>query len=133
MTEDFPLIHHTGFYASDFETSERIFTAALAVLDVIPGYREDGFVEYWRDGQDTPSFCVERAKRPEGVTRRVHVAFTATDRASVDRFHDAAIAAGARSKHSPRFWPEYRAYCTFLRDPDGNNIEAVHKEVDAAD
>ena len=38
------------------------------------------------------------------------------------------MAAGAVSRHAPRFWPEYSAYCAFLRDPDGNNIEALHKE-----
>ena len=36
--------------------------------------------------------------------------------------------AGGRERVAPRFWPEYRAYCAFVDDPDGNNIEAVHKE-----
>ncbi|WP_237330192.1 hypothetical protein [Streptomyces sp. BA2] len=36
------------------------------------------------------------------------------------------------SRHAPRHWPEYRAYCAFVSDPDGNNIEAVHKEAAAA-
>lgn len=127
MVDALPLIHHTGFYASDYAASERMFTAALAMLAIVPIEREDGFVEYAREGTDTPSFCVERAKRPDAVTRRVHVAFTAPDRESVRRFHDAAVAAGARSKHAPRVWPEYGAFCAFLRDPDGNTIEAVHK------
>lgn len=127
---DLPLIHHSGIYVSDFETSERIFTAAFATLGIIPGAVIDGGVEYWREGEDTPSFFVQRANGPYAVTRRVHVAFTAPDRESVDRFHDAAVDAGARSKHAPREWPEYGAYCTFLRDPDGNNIEALVKLAD---
>ena len=74
-----------------------------------------------------------QAPRDDAVTRRLHIAFAATDRAAVERFHAAAVAAGARSRHAPRFWPEYRAYCAFVRDPDGNNVEAVHKEVPAAE
>lgn len=43
------------------------------------------------------------------------------------RFYDAAIAAGAESLHEPRMWPEYHPgyYGAFVRDPDGNNVEAV--------
>ncbi|WP_040164441.1 VOC family protein [Microbacterium gorillae] len=125
---DSPLIHHTVLYASDYEASERIFSAALTVLDIVPGFRTDTGVEYWRRDVDTPSFCVERATSPDKATRRVHLAFTAPDRAAVDAFHAAAVAAGAESRHAPRLWPEYRAYCAFFRDPDGNNIEAVCKE-----
>jgi predicted lactoylglutathione lyase len=54
--------------------------------------------------------------------------FGATDRACVDAFFAAAVAAGGSERHAPRHWPEYRAYCAFVSDPDGNNIEAVCKE-----
>ncbi|WP_260405940.1 VOC family protein [Microbacterium sp. G2-8] len=127
MTDPMPLIHHTAIYASDFETSERIFTAALATLDIVAGERNHLGVEYWREGSDTPSFCVGPPPRPDYVTRRVHVAFTAPDKEAVNRFYAAAVEAGARAKHAPRVWPEYAAYCCFVRDPDGNNIEAVVK------
>ncbi|MFJ9821038.1 VOC family protein [Streptomyces sp. NPDC101151] len=62
------------------------------------------------------------------VTRGAHIAFTARDRASVDAFYEAALTAGGTSRYEPRPWPEYRAYCAFVDDPDGNNIEAVYKE-----
>jgi catechol 2,3-dioxygenase-like lactoylglutathione lyase family enzyme len=123
-----PFVHHLAISASDFETSERIFTAALAELGVAPLYRAEGVAEYWRESEDRLSLSLERARHTEAVTRKVHVAFAAPDREAVDRFHLAAVAAGAVSRHAPRYWPEYRAYCAFLRDPDGNNIEAVHKE-----
>ena len=126
MTGSVPFVHHLAVIASDFEASERIFTAALGVLGVEALHRADGVAEYWRPEDDRLSFSLERARLDTSVTRRVHVAFAADDRAGVDRFHDAA---GAVSRHAPRFWPEYRAYCAFLRDPDGNNIEALHKEV----
>lgn len=59
--------------------------------------------------------------------REVHLAFAAADRTTVDAFHDAAVAAGAEVLHAPRLWPDYHAtyYAVFVRDPDGNNVEAV--------
>jgi catechol 2,3-dioxygenase-like lactoylglutathione lyase family enzyme len=59
--------------------------------------------------------------------REVHIAFTAPDRAAVRAFFDAAVATGATVLHEPRVWPEYHAsyYGAFVRDPDGNNVEAV--------
>ena len=59
--------------------------------------------------------------------RESHVAFTAPDRAAVRAFFDAAVSVGAEVLHKPRVWPEYDVdyYGAFVRDPDGNNVEAV--------
>lgn len=59
-------------------------------------------------------------------TRCVHIAFAAGDRAAVEAFHAAAVAADGSSRHAPRHWPRHRAHCAFLSDPDGNDIEAAH-------
>lgn len=59
--------------------------------------------------------------------RESHIAFTAPDRAAVRAFSAAAVEAGAEVLHEPRLWPEYHPnyYGVFVRDPDGNNVEAV--------
>ena len=59
--------------------------------------------------------------------REVALAFEAPDRAAVRAFFDAAVARGAEVLHEPRVWPEYHPgyYGAFVRDPDGNNVEAV--------
>ena len=59
--------------------------------------------------------------------RESHIAFVAPDRAAVRAFFDAAVAVGAEVLHEPRVWPEYHPnyYGAFVRDPDGNNVEAV--------
>ena len=59
--------------------------------------------------------------------RESHIAFTAPDRATVRAFFDAAVSAGAEVLNEPRLWPEYHDdyYGAFVRDPDGNNVEAV--------
>ncbi|MFE5599744.1 VOC family protein [Streptomyces coelicoflavus] len=71
---------------------------------------------------------LERSEDEAAVTTGVHIAFTAVSRDAVDAFHVAAVAAGGVSRHAPRSWSQYRAYSAFVSDPDGNNIEVVHKE-----
>ncbi|WP_428485187.1 VOC family protein [Rhodopila sp.] len=60
-----------------------------------------------------------------------HVAFAVSDRAAVDRFHAAGLAAGGRDNGKPglrvQYHPDY--YGAFILDPDGHNIEAVCRTV----
>jgi len=90
-------------------------------------------IGYGRDGH--PSFWIADAAAGEanGPNREVHVAFTAADAATVRAFHEAAVGLGAEVLHEPRLWPEYHAgyYGVFVRDPDGNNVEAVSHRGDA--
>ena len=123
------MIHHLGVFASDLTASRTFYTTALEPLGITPNYQTDDTCEFWRHDQDTPSLSLERAS--DLSTTGLHLAFAAADRATVDAFFRAAIAAGGEPRHSPRHWPEYRAYCAFVTDPDGNNIEAVHKEIHA--
>jgi catechol 2,3-dioxygenase-like lactoylglutathione lyase family enzyme len=61
------------------------------------------------------------------LTGRHHIAFQAQDRAMVDAFHQAALAAGGKDNGAPgerKYHPGY--YGAFVLDPDGNNIEAVY-------
>ncbi|GAB7058605.1 hypothetical protein JCM12681A_03150 [Streptomyces mexicanus] len=126
MTERWPFIHHVTFIASDLEASTRFYSAALKPLGVV-GEAADGGAEFWEAELDTPSFGLYPANGAT-VTQGAHIAFTARDRAAVDAFYAAALAAGGTSRHEPRLWPEYGAYCAFVDDPDGNNVEAVYKE-----
>ena len=73
-----------------------------------------------------PDFWIGPRSTGEGF-REAHIAFQAPDRAAVDAFVAAAVAAGAEVLHEPRVRPEYHAgyYGGFVRDPDGNNVEAV--------
>ena len=62
-----------------------------------------------------------------GLNRSLHIAITAKDRAAVDAFYRAAIAAGAKDNGAPGLRPHYHPnyYGAFVIDPDGHNIEAV--------
>ncbi len=120
------MIHHLGVFASDFAASRAFFAAALQPLSIVAGYETADVCEFWHSESDTPSLSLHSAKSE--VTRGLHLAFDAKSRAAVDAFFKAAISAGGTERHAPRHWPEYRAYCAFVSDPDGNSIEAVHKE-----
>jgi catechol 2,3-dioxygenase-like lactoylglutathione lyase family enzyme len=62
----------------------------------------------------------------------VHVAFSAPDRATVDRFHAAALAAGGTDNGAPGLRPHYDPdyYGAFVLDPDGHNVEAVCRKAE---
>lgn len=117
------MIDHIGINCADLPAAAAFYDRVLAVLGhgrlmdvgVAIGY-----------GTTKPDFWLSTFDGV-GPNREVHVAFTAPDAATVRAFHAAAVAAGAESLHEPRLWPEYheRYYGAFVRDPDGNNVEAV--------
>jgi catechol 2,3-dioxygenase-like lactoylglutathione lyase family enzyme len=80
-----------------------------------------GGAGFGREGK--PVFWVAE-REPSGP---VHIAFASPDRATVDAFHAAALAAGGRDNGPPGLRPHYHPsyYGAFVLDPDGNNVEAV--------
>jgi len=73
-----------------------------------------------------PDFWIGPHQTGEGF-KESHIAFSAPDRQAVQAFFDGAVRAGAKVLHEPRLWPDYHPnyYGAFVRDPDGNNVEAV--------
>lgn len=118
-----PMLDHVSLQAADVAASATFYDAMLAPLGA---RRLLDFGEVIGYGDDRPWFWIGR-EVAAGPPREVHVAMTAADRATVDAFHQAAVAIGAEVLHAPREFPEYHPsyYGAFVRDPDGNNIEAV--------
>lgn len=115
------MIDHIGIRVSDYERSKRFYTLALAPLGyslMMEGASGAGFHR-----EAIPDFWI-KAGPP---TLPVHVAFSSPDRATVDAFHRAALAAGAADNGPPGLRPHYHPsyYGAFVLDPDGYNIEAV--------
>ena len=119
------MLDHVGIRVSDFEQSKRFFAQALSPLGYelimepsvsAAGFGRQGKPDFWI-GQGDPG-------------QPAHIAFAASDRASVDAFHEEALAAGGRNNGGPGLRPEYHQsyYAAFVFDPDGNNIEAVCHE-----
>ncbi|MET8308422.1 VOC family protein [Micromonospora sp. NPDC005173] len=117
------MIDHLSVQVRDVPSSAAFYDAVLAPLG---GRRLLEFPNVVGYGRDRPDFWLGPTET-RGEARELHLAFTADDRATVEAFHDAAIKAGAEVLHAPRIWPEYHPtyFAAFVRDPDGNNIEAV--------
>ena len=79
--------------------------------------------------EDTgPQFWIGPVNTPGGPHDDVHIAFRARSRAEVDAFVEVARSRGAEVLHEP-WWYSPGYYGGFVRDPDGNNVEAVHLPV----
>lgn len=118
------MLDHVSIQCADLAASAAFYDAVLAPLG---GRRVLDFGEAIGYGvPPMPDFWIGRQATGEGF-RESHLAFTAPDRAAVHAFLEAATAHGAEVLHQPRVWPEYHAsyYGAFVRDPDGNNVEAV--------
>ncbi len=104
---------------------ERPYDAVLAPLG---GHRVIEFPGVIGYGTDFPDFWIGLEATHGDVRQEAHIAFTAPDREAVQAFRDAAVAQGMEVLHEPKVWPEYHSgyFGAFVRDPDGNNVEAVH-------
>ena len=117
------MLDHVGFQCTDLAASAAFYDAVLGPLGlrrlmdfgVAMGYGDE-HPDFWIGGHDTG----------DGF-RESHIAFRAADRAAVDAFFAAAVATGAEVLHPPAVHPEYHEtyYGAYVRDPDGNNVEAV--------
>jgi catechol 2,3-dioxygenase-like lactoylglutathione lyase family enzyme len=118
------MIDHISLQCSDLAASAAFYDA---VLPAIGGARVMDFGDVIGYGvPPMPQFWIGPHNTGTGF-RESHVAFTASSREAVRAFLAAAVAAGAEVLHEARIWPEYHPayYGAFVRDPDGNNVEAV--------
>ena len=118
------MIDHVSIQCSDIGAGSAFYDAVLAPLGGVRVMDFGDAIGYGRPPH--PDFWIGRQTTGDGF-RESHLAFTAPTRRAVHAFFDAAVAVGASVLHEPRLWPEYHAdyYGAFVRDPDGNNVEAV--------
>jgi catechol 2,3-dioxygenase-like lactoylglutathione lyase family enzyme len=114
---------HVKIGVSDVEESKRFYRTVLAALEIPPLWESE------RGGQYA-NLVVSGA---DEVTAPLHLAFVARSREEVDAFHRAGIEAGFRDNGPPGVREHYSSeqaglyYAAFVCDPDGNNVEAVHR------
>jgi catechol 2,3-dioxygenase-like lactoylglutathione lyase family enzyme len=123
------MIDHLGLQAADTEVAAAFYLRVFAACGIREAMRID-----------TPQGPVVGMSGPDGMPqlwvspmedtghRPVHLALQAPSREAVDAVFAAAKESGTEILHEPRVWPEYHPgyYGVFFRDPDGNNVEAVH-------
>jgi catechol 2,3-dioxygenase-like lactoylglutathione lyase family enzyme len=118
------VLDHLSIQCADVGASARFYDRVLATVG---GERVMEFGETVGFGiPPMPDFWIGPQVSGDGF-RESHIAFAAPDRAAVRAFFEAAVETGAEVLHAPRLWPEYHPnyFGAFVRDPDGNNVEAV--------
>jgi catechol 2,3-dioxygenase-like lactoylglutathione lyase family enzyme len=118
------MLDHLSIQCADVAVSASFYDTVLAPLG---GQRIMDFGDVIGYGvPPVPEFWIGPRTTGEGF-RESHIAFAAADRAAVRAFQAAAAARDAEVLHEARVWPEYHPnyYGAFVRDPDGNNVEAV--------
>ncbi len=130
------MLDHVSIAVADIARAGRFYDAVMQALGVPCVWREDRAIGYGRRNS-------AQADRHGYLTIRLgaapadpacHWCFRAPTRAAVRAFHAAGLAAGGTDDGGPGPRPHYHAdyYAAFLRDPDGNRIEAVcHRAGDA--
>jgi catechol 2,3-dioxygenase-like lactoylglutathione lyase family enzyme len=118
------MLDHLAIQCADVPASAAFYDTVLAPLGGVRlmnfgpviGYGVPPFPDFWLGPRTTGTGF-----------RESHIAFSAPSRDVVTAFFEAAVAAGAEVLHAPREWPEYHPgyFGAFVRDPDGNNVEAV--------
>jgi catechol 2,3-dioxygenase-like lactoylglutathione lyase family enzyme len=118
------MLDHVGLRTKQLSQMKAFYEAVLAPLGAskqadfgtAAGFGKPGEVPLW----------IGEAEG-DAVTSSVHIALTSPDRASVDAFYQAAMAAGAKDNGAPGLRAHYHEnyYGAFVLDPDGNNLEAV--------
>jgi catechol 2,3-dioxygenase-like lactoylglutathione lyase family enzyme len=120
------MLDHLSIQCADVAAAAAFYDAVLTPLG---GGRIMDFGEVIGYGINRPTFWIAPREHDASDTgaHPPHIAFVAPDRAAVRAFHQAAVDVGAEELHAPRVWPEYHEtyYGAFVRDPDGNNVEAV--------
>lgn len=118
------MLDHLSIQCADVAASAAFYDAVLAPLG---GTRVMEFGPVIGFGvPPMPDFWIGPNQTGDGF-KESHIAFSAPNREAVRAFFAAASGAGAEVLHEPRLWPEYHPcyYGAFVRDPDGNNVEAV--------
>jgi catechol 2,3-dioxygenase-like lactoylglutathione lyase family enzyme len=115
------MFDHITIRVSDLAASERFYRTVLGALGLEPSSASERMVR-WRE------FMIAAPSEERPPTRGLHVGFVAPSREAVDAFWKAGTEAGYPDDGPPGERTQYREdyYGAFLRDPDGNSVEAVH-------
>jgi catechol 2,3-dioxygenase-like lactoylglutathione lyase family enzyme len=122
------MLDHITFGVADLDGAIAFYDQALAPLGLTRlmsvSAEQSGGAAFAGYGDSRPFFWIGNGEASKGS---LHVAFTAQNRATVDAFYQAALAAGGRDNGAPGVRPHYHDhyYGAFVLDPEGRNIEAV--------
>jgi lactoylglutathione lyase len=114
------VVDHLDLHVSDFSESVRFYETVLTPLGVPKLFERD----------DAACFTHVNVVARTPPTKHLHLCFYTRSKDEVDAFHRAGVRAGFSSNGAPGYRdyaPGY--YAAYLLDPDGNNIEALYRDV----
>jgi catechol 2,3-dioxygenase-like lactoylglutathione lyase family enzyme len=120
------MLHHISLGTADLARAEAFYDPVMRELGLNKTLRVDEAVGYGA-GLTVFSLNLPADGAPASPGNGVHVAFEVEKRAAVDAFFRAAVGHGGTADGEPGLRPEYDGhyYAAFVRDPDGNKIEAL--------
>lgn len=126
------MFSHITLGTNDMRRAQAFYAAVMPVVGLQPAKSTEAFFAYGPGGDGLPWIVVNRPfdGLPATWGNGFHIAFRVADRASVDRFHAAALSAGGRDEGAPGLRPDYGPdyYGAYVRDPDGAKLQAVTYE-----
>ncbi|MEE9319297.1 MAG: VOC family protein [Granulosicoccus sp.] len=121
------IVSHVSFGTNDLDAAVAFYDTVLATLGITQVLCIDGFAVAY--GKQYPEFWIQRPHDGKAATvgNGMHIGFIADNQQQVKDFHQAALIAGAQDDGAPGPRPDYGEpyYGCFIRDPDGNKIEAA--------
>ncbi|MEM8787839.1 MAG: VOC family protein [Pseudomonadota bacterium] len=120
------MFDHVEFQVSDIAAARRFYTTLLLPVGVTEIFFDPDAGALGMGAEDIVRFLLTQGAP---TTPRMHLCFTAPDRAAVDQGHAAALATGGRDNGAPGFRPDYGSgyYAGFVLDPDGHNVELLRR------
>lgn len=117
------MFDHIGLHVKDLEQSVRFYTAVLAPFGYVLCSRDESSAGF--GPKDAPALWLYAAKK--GPRTEAHLAFSAKTGDVVEKFYAEGLRTGGSDHGKPGIRADYAAnyFAAFLRDPDGNNVEAV--------
>ncbi len=124
------MFSHVTIGTNDHDKACAFYDAVLGALGIARYYRDEHSIGYSKDPsqrKDQVWILTPFDDEPAVPGNGVHIAFEAASRAQVDAFYAAALAHGGADDGPPGLRPHYHAdyYGTYVRDPDGNKLQAV--------
>jgi len=124
------MFSHVTIGTNDHDKACAFYDAVLGAVGIQRYYRDTHSIGYTKDPnqrRDQVWILTPFDDRPATSGNGLHIAFEAESRAAVDAFHAAALANGGTDEGAPGLRPHYHAnyYGAYVRDPDGNKLQAV--------
>lgn len=121
-----PTLSHVSLGTNDYSRAKAFYDAVLGTLGIRCVMDFPGGAGY---GRRFPDFWIQQPAdgKPAGAGNGVHICFFAASQEEVKAFHAKALELGGQDDGPPGPRPEYSEtyYAAFVRDPDGNKIEAM--------